>query len=164
MVPLPVVDLLVEGACLGSARAHVQQEVQVALQHLDGEEVHPERLRVLGPFDGLLGLPVAEEQQPVGLGGAEVERDRARLLGVPLVQGDEGLGRFEGDGVEGRHVLALEGHHAVDLHLGVPLLRHPGELQTHIVVFVHDLWWQRRRCCLARDTLLNRCDASYMLR
>lgn len=40
MVPLSVVDLLVDGPGLGGAWAHVQQQVQVAVQHLDGKEVH----------------------------------------------------------------------------------------------------------------------------
>ena len=61
-------------------------------------------------------FPVAEEHQAVGLRGAEVEGDGARLLGRPLAQRHVGLGRVEGDGVQGGHALALEGHHPA--HLG----------------------------------------------
>ena len=59
---------------------------------------------------------MAEEHQPVGLRGPEVEGDGARLLGRPLAQRHVGLGRVEGHGVQGGHALTLEGHHAA--HLG----------------------------------------------
>uniref|UniRef100_F6UHY5 Uncharacterized protein n=1 Tax=Ornithorhynchus anatinus TaxID=9258 RepID=F6UHY5_ORNAN len=138
MVPLSVVDLLLQDLDLDGARAHVQQQVEVTVQHLDGEEVHLDHLRVLGVLL-VAGLAVAEEDQPVGLRGAEIERYGARLLGVPLGQGDEGLRGLERDGVQGGHVLALEGHHAVDLHLGVALLGEAGELQPDVVVLVDHL-------------------------
>lgn len=139
MVPLAVVDLLVHCPGLGGPRAHIQQQVQVAVQHLDGKEVHLETLGTFRVFGLLLGLAVTKEQEAVGLGGAEVEGDGARLLGVPLVEDDERLWRLERDGVQRGHVLALEGHRALYLHLRVAQLGQPGQLQPHVVVFVHDL-------------------------
>uniref|UniRef100_A0A3B3RC42 Uncharacterized protein n=1 Tax=Paramormyrops kingsleyae TaxID=1676925 RepID=A0A3B3RC42_9TELE len=87
VVPLPIVDLLVDGLGLGGARAH----------HLHGEEVHLKGLGVLVVL-GLLGFAVAEQQQAVGFCGTEVEGDGACLLGVPLVQRDEGLRKITVDG------------------------------------------------------------------
>uniref|UniRef100_A0A4W4FJ78 Uncharacterized protein n=1 Tax=Electrophorus electricus TaxID=8005 RepID=A0A4W4FJ78_ELEEL len=139
VVPLAVVDLLVDRPRLGGARAHVQQQIQVSVQHLDGEEVHLQCEGALGLLGLLLGPPVAEEQQAIGLRGAEVEGDGARLLGVPLVQGNEGLRGLKRDGVKSGHVLTLEGHHTMDLHLVVALQSQPGELQSHVVVFVYHL-------------------------
>lgn len=139
MVPLAVIDLLIDCPGFGGSRAHIQQQVQVTVQHLDGKEVHLETLGILGVFGLLLGLAVAEEQEAVGLRGAEVEGDGARLLCVPLVEDDERLGRLERDGVQSGHVLALEGHGAVDLHLQVAQLGQPGQLEPHVVVFVHNL-------------------------
>lgn len=142
MVPLAVIDFLIDCPGLRGSRAHVQQQVQMAIQHLNGKEVHLESLGTLGILGLLLGLAMAEEEEAVGLCGAEVEGDGARLLGVPLVEDDKRLWRLEGDGVQSGHVLALEGHGAVDLHLGITLLGHPGQLKSHVVVFVHNLNWE----------------------
>lgn len=111
----------------------------MAIQHLNGKEVHLETLGTLGVFGLLLGLAVAEEQEAVGFGSAKVEGDGARLLCVPLVEDDERLWRLERDGVQRGHVLALEGHGALDLHLRVAQLGQPGQFEPHVVVFVHDL-------------------------
>uniref|UniRef100_A0A8C8GMX2 Uncharacterized protein n=1 Tax=Oncorhynchus tshawytscha TaxID=74940 RepID=A0A8C8GMX2_ONCTS len=127
VVPLPIVDLLVDGSGLG-----------VAIQHLDGEEVHLQCQRG-SHLGSLFGLSVAKEEKPVRLCGTEVEGDGARLLGVPLVERDEGPRGLEGDGVKGRHVLAFKGHNAVNLHFGITLFGHPGELESHVVVFIHNL-------------------------
>ena len=140
MVPLPIVDFPVDRPGLGGAGAHVQQQVEVPVQHLNGKEVHLEDLRALGVLH-LLGLAVAKEEQAVGLGGAEVEGDGAGLFGVPLAEGDVGLRRLEGDGVQGGDILALEGHHPVHLHLHVSLLSQPGQLQPHIIVLIHNLFF-----------------------
>jgi len=86
-----------------------------------------------------LGLAVGEEDESVGLGGAEVEGDGAHALGVPLGQADEGLGGLEGDGVQRGDVLASVGHLPLDLHLGVHDARQPGQLQADVVVLVHHL-------------------------
>lgn len=145
MVPLAVIHLLIDCPGLCGSRAHVQQQVQMAVQHLNGKEVHLESLGALGVLGLLLGLAVAEEEEAVGLGGAEVKGDGARLLGVPLVEDDEGLWRLKRDGVQSGYVLALEGHGAVDLHLGIAQLGQPGQLKSHIVVFVHNLNWEQRK-------------------
>uniref|UniRef100_A0A8C2WN20 Uncharacterized protein n=1 Tax=Cyclopterus lumpus TaxID=8103 RepID=A0A8C2WN20_CYCLU len=116
MVPLAIIDFLID--------------------------FHLESVRILGIFWLLLGLAMAEEQKTVGLCGAEVEGDGARLLSVPLVEDDKRLWRLECDGVKSGHILALEGHSAMDLHLGITLLGHPGQLKSHIVVFVHNLNWE----------------------
>uniref|UniRef100_A0A3B5KM80 Uncharacterized protein n=1 Tax=Takifugu rubripes TaxID=31033 RepID=A0A3B5KM80_TAKRU len=139
VVPLSIIDFLVDRPGFGGSRAHIQQQVQMAIQHLDGKEIHPGSLGNLGIFRLLLGLPVAEEQKAVGLRGAEVKRDGARLLGVPLVENYERLGCLERDGVQGSHVLTLEGHGAVDLHLGIAQLGQPGQFESHVIVFVHNL-------------------------
>lgn len=141
MIPLSVIDLLVHGESFGGARAHVQQQVEMAVQHLDGKEVNLERdgALVLLLLLLLLGLAVAEEEQAIRLSGAEVERDGAGLLCRPLVERDKGLGGLEGDGVQRGHALTLEGHRATHLHLGVTLLGKPRELQPYVIVLVHNL-------------------------
>lgn len=145
MVPLAVIDFLIDCPGFCGSGAHVQQQVQVAIQHLNGKEVHLESLRTLGILRLLFGLAVAEEEQAVGLRGAEVERDGARLLCVPLVEYDEGLWCLERDGVQRGHVLAFEGHSAVDLHLRIAQLGKPGQLKSHVIVFVHNLKWEERK-------------------
>lgn len=90
MVPFPIIDLFVDGTGFRGARAHVEQKVQVAIQHLYGEEIHLQRLGTLGVFLLLrLGFSVTKEEQAVGLGGAEVKRDGASFFGRPLVKGNE---------------------------------------------------------------------------
>lgn len=119
MVPLSIIDFLVDRPGFGGSRAHIQQQVQMAIQHFNGKEIHLGSLGDLGIFRLLLGLPVAEEQKPIWLRGAEVKGDGACLLGIPLIENDERLGRLECDGVQGSHVLTLKGHCSVDLHLGI---------------------------------------------
>lgn len=111
----------------------------MAVQHLNGKEVHLECLEALGILWLLLGLAVAEEEQSVGLCGAEVKGDGARLLGVPLVEDDKRLRRLKRYRVQSGHVLTFEGHNALDLHLGIAQFGQPGKLQPHVVVFVHNL-------------------------
>ncbi|KAJ0005079.1 hypothetical protein NQD34_011293, partial [Periophthalmus magnuspinnatus] len=141
VVPLSVVHLLVDRFRLGSPRAHVQQQIQMSIQHLNGKEVHFERLGVdrRHVLWRLLGFSMAEEEQSVRLGGPEVKGDRAGLLGVPLVEDDVRLGGLKGDGVEGCHVLAFKSYGAVDFHLRIALFGQTGQLQPHVVVFVHNL-------------------------
>lgn len=111
----------------------------MAIQHLNGKEIHFGSLGNLGIFRLLLGLPVAEEQKAVGLRGAEVKGDGACLLSVPLVENYERLGRLERDGVQGGHVLTFKSNGAVDLHLGIAQLSQPGQFESHVIVFVHNL-------------------------
>uniref|UniRef100_A0A8C3T7A1 Uncharacterized protein n=1 Tax=Chelydra serpentina TaxID=8475 RepID=A0A8C3T7A1_CHESE len=87
VAPLAVVDLLVAGPHLDATRAHVQQQVKVAVQQLHGKVVSLVWALSTALPRGLQA-PMAEEQQPVGLSGAEVKGDGASLLGVPLGQGD----------------------------------------------------------------------------
>uniref|UniRef100_A0A8C9YYC0 Uncharacterized protein n=1 Tax=Sander lucioperca TaxID=283035 RepID=A0A8C9YYC0_SANLU len=107
MAPFPIIDLLVTSLQLCFPRAHIDQQVQIPLQQLHGKVISlqlPTRLLLFGT----LRTAVAEQQEPAGLRSAEVEGDRSRLLGVPLGQGDVGLGGLKGDGVQGRHVLAAK--------------------------------------------------------
>ncbi len=113
----------------------------MAIEHFNGKEVHLESLGALGILRLLLGLAMAEEEKAVGLCGAEVEGDGACFLSVPLVEDDKRLWRLECDGVQSGHVLALEGHSAMDLHLGITQLGQPGQLKSHVIVFVHNLNW-----------------------
>ncbi|KAJ0066725.1 hypothetical protein NL108_002359, partial [Boleophthalmus pectinirostris] len=121
--------------------AHVQQKIQVSIQHLNGKEVHFERLGVdwCGVLWGLFGFSMAEEEQSVGLGGPEVKGDGAGLLGVPLVEDDVRLGGLKGDGVQGGHVLTFKSDSAMDFHFRITLFGQSGQLQPHVVVFVHNL-------------------------
>lgn len=118
MVPRPVVDFILRCFDLDGTRAHVQEQVQTPVQQLHCEKVH---LGVLLAPGGLsvLRLAVSEQDQAVGLRGAEVERDGAHALGVPLGKADVGLRRLERDGVQSGHVLALKHNISLDLHLRV---------------------------------------------
>uniref|UniRef100_A0A8C3X4C7 Uncharacterized protein n=1 Tax=Catagonus wagneri TaxID=51154 RepID=A0A8C3X4C7_9CETA len=76
VAPLAVIDLAAGCPELDAARAHVQQKVEVAVQQLHGKVVGPLGSAVAaGP--GPRPPALAEEQQPVGLGGAEVKGDGA---------------------------------------------------------------------------------------
>uniref|UniRef100_A0A4W6E523 Uncharacterized protein n=1 Tax=Lates calcarifer TaxID=8187 RepID=A0A4W6E523_LATCA len=126
MVPLAVIDFLVDCLSLCGSRAHVQQQVQMTIQHLNGKEVHLESLGTLGILGLLLGLAMAEEEKAVGLCGTEVKRYGACLLSVPLVEDDERLWCLKCDRVQSGHVLTLKGHSTMDLHLGITLPGQPG--------------------------------------
>lgn len=117
----------------------------MAIQHLNGKEVHLESLGALRVLRLLLGLAMAEEEKTVGLCGAEVKGDRTRLLCIPLVEHDIRLWRLKRDWIQSGHVLALESHDAMDLHLGVTLPGQPGQLKSHVIVFVHDLNWKHKK-------------------
>uniref|UniRef100_A0A672IYD1 Uncharacterized protein n=1 Tax=Salarias fasciatus TaxID=181472 RepID=A0A672IYD1_SALFA len=138
MVPGAVVDLRLGGLNLDGPGAHVQQQVQPSVQQLHREEVHLVVLEAFG-VPSVLRLPVGEEDEPVGLGGAEIEGDGAHALGVPLGQSQEGVRGLEVDGIQGGDVFALEDHVALKLHLGVDDASEAGQLQTDVVVFVHHL-------------------------
>lgn len=138
VAPLAIVHLLAAGSHLDAPRPHVQQQVEVAVKELHGEVIC--LVQALG--SGLLGRlqsAVAEQQQPVGLRGAEVEGDGAGLLGVPLGQRDVGLWRLKGHGVEGCDALASEDQVSVDLHLGVAFFGQSRQLQLEVIVLVDDL-------------------------
>lgn len=77
--------------------------------YLDGGR----RARVLALL--LAGLAVAKEHETVGLSGPEVKGDRPRLLRRPLAERHKGLRRVKSHGVQRRHTLTLEGHHAANL-------------------------------------------------
>lgn len=138
MVPGAVVDLCLRGLDLNCSRAHVQQQVQPPVQQLHGKEVHLVVLLALG-VPAVLGLAVGEEDQPVGLGGAEVEGDGAHALGVPFGQGQVGFRRLEVDGVQRGDIFTLEDHVALEFHLGVHNAGQAGQLQPDVVVLVHHL-------------------------
>lgn len=137
MVPGSVVHLALGGLHLNGPRAHVQQQVQASVQELHGEEVHLGVL--LAGILAVLGLPMGEEDETVGLGGAEVEGDGAHAFGVPLRQADVGLWRLKGDGVQGGHVLALKVGVTLDLHFGVGDPSQAGQLEPDVIVFVDNL-------------------------
>uniref|UniRef100_A0A8D0PBQ3 Uncharacterized protein n=1 Tax=Sus scrofa TaxID=9823 RepID=A0A8D0PBQ3_PIG len=82
---------------LGLHPQHMEQKVEVAVQQLHGKVVGPLGSAVAaGPGPGPPAL--AEEQQPVGLSGAEVQGDGASALGAPAGQRHEGLRALEVDG------------------------------------------------------------------
>lgn len=110
----------------------------MAIQHFNGKEVHLQRL-VTPRILKMLGLAMAEEEEAIGLCGAEVKGDGACLFSIPLVENDERFRCLKGDGVQSGHVLTLKGHSSVDLHLGITVLSQPGQLKSHVVVFVHNL-------------------------
>lgn len=82
---------------------------------------------------------MAEEEKPVGLGGSEIKGDGAGLLGVPLGQGNVGLGRLKGDRIESGDILATEDQVTVDLHLRISLLGQAGQLQFEVIILVDHL-------------------------
>uniref|UniRef100_A0A8D2ZS48 Uncharacterized protein n=1 Tax=Scophthalmus maximus TaxID=52904 RepID=A0A8D2ZS48_SCOMX len=155
VVPGAVIDLGQRSLDLDGPRAHIQQQVQRSVQQLHREEVHLVVLLALG-VPPVLGLAVSEEDQPVGLGSAEVEGDGAHALGVPFGQGQVGVGGLKVDGVEGGDVFALEGDVALELHLGVNDASEAGQLQADIVVLVHHL--QKEHTGLEASHIFNEDD------
>uniref|UniRef100_A0A8C2WPY4 Uncharacterized protein n=1 Tax=Cyclopterus lumpus TaxID=8103 RepID=A0A8C2WPY4_CYCLU len=138
MAPVPVIDLLVAGLQFCFSRAHIDQQVQIPLQQLHGKVIGLQLPTGLLLF-GTLRTAVAEQQESAGLRSAEVKGDGARLLGVPLGQGDVGLGGLKGDRVQGCHVLTAEHQVTIQGDLGVALDSQPRQLQLKIVVLVHHL-------------------------
>uniref|UniRef100_A0A667X6P3 Uncharacterized protein n=1 Tax=Myripristis murdjan TaxID=586833 RepID=A0A667X6P3_9TELE len=66
--------------------AHVQEQVQAAIKQLHRKEIH-----LAKGFLTLLGLAMGEEDETIGLCGAEVEGDGSHPLGVPFGEADVGL-------------------------------------------------------------------------
>ncbi|CAG5928290.1 unnamed protein product [Menidia menidia] len=128
VVPGAIVDFGLGGFDFDGPGAHVQQQVQPAIQQLHGEEVHLVVLLALG-VPPVLGLTVREEDQPVGLGGAEVEGDGAHPFGVPFGQRKVGVRGLEVDGVQGGYVFTLENHVPLEFHLWVHYAGQAGQLQ-----------------------------------
>uniref|UniRef100_A0A3Q1K7D1 Uncharacterized protein n=1 Tax=Anabas testudineus TaxID=64144 RepID=A0A3Q1K7D1_ANATE len=139
VVPIAIINLLINGLGLCGSRAHIQQQVEMSIQHLNSKEIHLESLGTLGVLRLLLRLAVAEEKKAIGLCGAEVKGDGAGLLGIPFVEDDIRLGRFKCNWVQSGHILTLKGHSAMDFHFGITLSGQSGQLKSHIVVFVHNL-------------------------
>lgn len=138
MVPFPIVGFLLSGFHFDGARAHVKQQVQVAIQEFHGKEVHFGVL--LAPnILPLLGLAMSEEDQAVGLGGAEVKGDGTHAFGIPLGQAYISLGGLKVDGVQRGHILTLEYNFPIDFHLGIPNPGQARQLQTDVIIFINNL-------------------------
>uniref|UniRef100_A0A4W6FI51 Uncharacterized protein n=1 Tax=Lates calcarifer TaxID=8187 RepID=A0A4W6FI51_LATCA len=93
VIPFSVIDLPVDGLGLGGSRTHVKQQVQVSIQHLNGEEIHlcSWVLALL-----LSWFAMAEKHQPIGFCGPKCH---VRLWGV------------KGHGVQRCHTLTFKGHY-----------------------------------------------------
>ena len=111
-------------------RALVQHEVEVAVHHLQGEEV-----RVAG------GDPRAVHEQPVLLHRLELEGERAPVEGlVPRGDGEVGLGRGERDGAGlGQLLTLVVDHLARHLHQRMLRARQLRQVHLHAVRFVPHL-------------------------
>lgn len=144
VAPFTIIDLLVAGLQLSFSRAHVDQQVQIPVQQLHGEVIGLQ-LPTRPLLFGALWAAVAEQQEPAGLGGAEVKGDGPCLLGVPLGQGDVGLWGLEGNRVQCRHVLTAEHQVAVQADFRVTLDGQPGQLQLKVVILVDHLQDNKRR-------------------
>lgn len=107
MAPFAVVDLAAGRPQLDAPRAHVQQKIEVAIQQLHGKVVGP-LAGTVAAYPGPSPPALAEEQQPIGLRGSEVQGDRTSALGAPAGQCDKGLRTLEGHRVQGSHVLTTE--------------------------------------------------------
>uniref|UniRef100_A0A8C8UJ92 Uncharacterized protein n=1 Tax=Peromyscus maniculatus bairdii TaxID=230844 RepID=A0A8C8UJ92_PERMB len=138
VAPLAVIDLAAGRPQLDAPRAHVQQKVEVTIQQLHGKVVGPLG-RAVAAHPGPSPPALAEEQQPIGLRGSEVQRDGACALGAPAGQGDKGLGTLKGHGVQGSHILTAKGQVPLQLHLRVPFLSQAGQLQLEVIVLVDHL-------------------------
>uniref|UniRef100_A0A3B4TVX3 Uncharacterized protein n=1 Tax=Seriola dumerili TaxID=41447 RepID=A0A3B4TVX3_SERDU len=138
MVPGAVIDLSQRGLDLDGPRPHIQQQVQPSIQQLHRKEINLVVLLALS-IASVLGLTVGEEYQPIGFGGAEVERNGAHAFGVPFRQSQVRVRGLEVDGVEGGDIFALEDNVALELHLGVHDTSEAGQLQADIIVLVHHL-------------------------
>lgn len=138
MAPIPIIDLLVAGLQLCFPRAHVNQQVQIPVQQLHCEVISLQLSAGLLLF-GALRSAMAEQQESAGLRGAEVKRDGARLLCVPLGQRDVGLGGLEGDRIQRCHILATEHEVSVQGNFWIPLNGKSGKLEFEVIVLVHHL-------------------------
>lgn len=138
MVPFSIVGFLLSGFHFDGARAHVKQQVQVAIKEFHGKEVHFGVL--LAPsILPLLGLAMGEEDQAIGLSGAEVKGDGTHAFGVPFGQADISLWGLKVDGVQRGHVLALENNFTIDFHLGIPDPGQARQLQTNVIILINNL-------------------------
>uniref|UniRef100_A0A3B3XQP1 Uncharacterized protein n=1 Tax=Poecilia mexicana TaxID=48701 RepID=A0A3B3XQP1_9TELE len=138
VVPGPIADFGLSGLDLDGPGAHVQKKVQPSIQQLHRKEVHLVVLLAFG-VASVLRFAVGEEYQPVGFRSAEVKGYGADALGVPLGQGQEGVGGLEVDGVKRGNVFTLENHVSLELHLRVNDAGQARQLQSDIVVLVHHL-------------------------
>uniref|UniRef100_A0A3B3CPQ5 Uncharacterized protein n=1 Tax=Oryzias melastigma TaxID=30732 RepID=A0A3B3CPQ5_ORYME len=138
MVPRLIIDFSLRGFDFNGSRSHIQQQKKRSVQQLHGKEVHLVVLLAFG-VPPVLRPALGEEDQPVGFGGAEVERDGAHAFGVPLGQSQEGIGRLKVDGVQSGNVFTLEDNVALKLHLRVVDAGEPGELKPDVVVLIHHL-------------------------
>uniref|UniRef100_A0A8C6IKB8 Uncharacterized protein n=1 Tax=Mus spicilegus TaxID=10103 RepID=A0A8C6IKB8_MUSSI len=118
MVPFPIIGFLLSGLHFDGARAHVKQQIQVAIKKFHSKEVNFCVLLAPDIFP-FLRLPVSEENQAVGLSGAKVKGNGAHTFGVPLGQADVSLWGLKVDGIQCGHVLTLEHNFTIDFHLGV---------------------------------------------
>lgn len=82
---------------------------------------------------------MSEEDQAIGLSGAEVKGDGAHAFGVPFGQADVSLRGLKVDGVQCSHILTLEYNFPVDFHLGVPNPGQARQLQTDVIILINDL-------------------------
>ncbi|KAJ0027050.1 hypothetical protein NQD34_018050, partial [Periophthalmus magnuspinnatus] len=138
VVPVPIVDLCLRRFHFDGPGAHIQQQEQPSVQQLHGEEVHLGVLLTLG-VPPVLSFALGEEDEPVGFGGAEVERDRSHSFGVPLGQRQRRLRTLEADGVQSGNVLALKDNVALKFHFGVDDAGQTRQLQADVIVLVHHL-------------------------
>lgn len=125
VAPLAVIDLAAGRPQLDAPRAHVQQEIEVTIQQLHGKVVGPLG-RTVAAYPGPSPPALAEEQQPIGLSGSEVQGDGTSALGAPAGQCDKGLRTLKGHRVQGSHILTTERQIPLQLHLRVPFLSQSG--------------------------------------
>uniref|UniRef100_A0A2K6JWX0 Uncharacterized protein n=2 Tax=Rhinopithecus TaxID=542827 RepID=A0A2K6JWX0_RHIBE len=145
MVPFPIIGFLLSGFHFDGARAHVKQQVQVAIKELHGKEVY--FCVLLAPsILPLLGLSMSEEDQAIGLSGTEVKGDGAHTLSVPLRQTDVSLWGLEVDGVQCGHILTLKHNFAIDFHLGIPNSGQARQLQTDVIILINNLSKAKQKC------------------
>uniref|UniRef100_A0A8C6N4S7 Uncharacterized protein n=1 Tax=Mus spicilegus TaxID=10103 RepID=A0A8C6N4S7_MUSSI len=90
VAPFTIIDLAARRPQLDAPGAHVQQKVEVTIQQLHGKVVGPLG-RTVTAYPGPGPPALAEEQQPIGLSGSEVQGDGTGALGAPAGQCDKGL-------------------------------------------------------------------------
>lgn len=138
MVPFPIVGFLLSSFHFNGARAHVQQQVQIAIKEFHSKEVHLGVL--LTPHIlPLLGLAMREEDQAIWLGGTEIKGDRTHAFGVPFRQTYISLWGLEVDGVQCGYILTLEYDFTIDFHLGIPNPGQARQLQTDVIILINNL-------------------------